>query len=135
MGRALLVPLLLICHAAAAGAFTYQWTNEKGVTGFTDSIDKVPSKYRDRVRRREDITIRNPRIQQELKEQERRLRLEEQSAPGGRLPDEIPAQAPRSVPQPSLEQPKNGQPAGETLPPGRTKSQRIRDNIERRGLE
>ena len=131
MGRALLISCMLICCAASADALTYQWTDDQGVIGFTDNINNVPAKYRSRARTREDITTRNPRVRQELWQQEQRLRREEQSAPGGAiLPEE---ELPPPPPDPRVGPGRES--ADDTLPPGRTKSQRIRDNIERRQLE
>lgn len=135
MGRTVMVSFLVICSAATAEALTYQWTDDQGVIGFTDDKGNIPAKYRNRIRTREDITIRNPDAQQELRVRERRLRREEQRAPGGPLfPEEsIPSAVPDSAPGSGVSP--GRRPASDSLPPGRTKSQRIRDNIERRQVE
>lgn len=135
MGQAVMISFLVICCASTADAMTYQWIDDQGVIGFTDDRGNIPAKYRNRTRTREDITIRNPRIQQELRERERRLRREEQMAPGGPiLPEErFPSAVPGPAPVPGVNS--GRRPAADSLPPGRTKSQRVRDNIEWRQLE
>ena len=36
----------------------YEWTDDKGVTSFTDDLDKVPVKYRKKVREQKDNSVR-----------------------------------------------------------------------------
>lgn len=127
--RTLITLLLTLSGVLPAAAETYQWTDGKGVVNFTDDPSRIPPRYRNKARVGEDITIRNPNVQKELKEQEEKARQEEQARP--RIvptPDYLPPQAPPL----QLTKPPS---APDELPPGRTKSQRIRDNIERRKLE
>ena len=55
--------MIFFCVMAAVGvagplwAGTYEWTDSKGVVNFTDDLDKVPAKYRNKVRERESIRI------------------------------------------------------------------------------
>jgi len=126
MIRIIVMLVLTLFTALSVNAETYTWTNDKGIVNFTDDPNVIPSKYRAKAKKSEDITIRNPKVQQELKEQEERTRQEEQNRP--RIvptPDYVPQPM-----QPPVAEPRK--PATDELPPGRTKSQRIRDNIERR---
>lgn len=50
MKKVLLCAMFLVFYAAAAFADLYQWKDEKGVIHITDSMEKVPSKYRNEVR-------------------------------------------------------------------------------------
>lgn len=50
--------VLIIAAMGVAGPSwgeTYEWTDSKGVVNFTDDLDKVPAKYRTKVRERESI--------------------------------------------------------------------------------
>jgi hypothetical protein len=117
---------VILCSVMSANADTYTWTDDKGVVNFTDDPLLIPPKYRVKAKKGEDITIRSPKVQQELKEQEERAHQDKINRP--RIvptPDYVP---PPQQP-PVAESPRS---AEEELPPGRTKSQRIRDNIERR---
>ena len=130
MNRIAIVMVMILCGVMYANADTYTWTDDKGVVSFTDDPGLIPAKYRVKAKKGEDITVRNPKVQQELKEQEERARQEEINRP--RIvptPDYVPPpQQPPVV--------KSPEPFIGDLPPGRTKSQRIRDNIERReGIE
>lgn len=55
--------MICFCIMAAMGvagplwAETYEWTDNKGVVNFTDDLDKVPAKYRNKARERESIKI------------------------------------------------------------------------------
>jgi len=99
------------------------------VVNFTDDPTLIPPKYRGKVKKGEDITISNPKVQQELKEQEERARQEELNRPRFvPTPDTMPL----SKQPPVVEPPK---PATDELPPGRPKSQRIQENIQRRAEE
>lgn len=119
----------ILCGALSAGAETYSWTDEQGVVSFTDDPTRIPLKYRTKVNKGEDITIQNPKVQQELKAQEERARQEEMNRPPVVVtPDYVPPPLPPPVAVPSRSE-------SDELPPGRTKSQRIRDNIERREAE
>jgi hypothetical protein len=126
MKRTIIFPLLILCSAAVVNAATYKWTSDQGVVSFTDNLDEVPAKYRHKVIKQEDITTRNPRIREEVKQQEERAQQEEASHPPMTLtPDIVPVSPPPQVVTPT-------KPESDDLPPGRTKSQKIRDNIERR---
>jgi hypothetical protein len=70
---AIILALLLFC-AAVSYAETYKWIDDQGVVNFTDNPRRVPSKYRAKVKKSEDITIRNPKVRQELLKQNERMR-------------------------------------------------------------
>lgn len=122
--------MLLLCLAGglSARADTYRWTDDKGVVSFSDDPLQIPPKYRSKATRSEDITVRNPKVQQELKEQEERARQEQL-----RRPRIMPTPDYRPPPEPVVVAPPK--PASDELPPGRPKSQRIRENVERRQAE
>jgi hypothetical protein len=129
MTRITVVLVLTLFSALSVSAETYTWTDSKGVVSFTDDPALIPPKYRGKATKGDDITIRNPKVQQDLKSQEERARQEEQNRT--RIvptPDYVPQPIQYPVAEPL-------KPATDELPPGRTKSQRIRDNIERRGSE
>ena len=129
MIRIIVVLLLTLFAALTVNAETYTWTDSKGVVNFTDDPTMIPAKFKAKAKKREDITIRNPKVQQELKDQEERARHEETNRP-------VITPTPNYVPppvQPPVVEPRK--PATDELPPGRTKSQRIHDNIERREAE
>lgn len=126
MKSIVIVLALLLYMAPSAQAETYTWTDDRGVISFTDDPNMIPPKYRVKAKQREDITIRNPVVQKELTEQENKAIQEERNRP--RIiptPDSLPPPQQIPVAEPT-------KPASDELPPGRTKSQRIRDNIERR---
>ena len=110
-------------------AETYRWNDEQGVIHFTDSPESIPKKYRNQVKTGEDITIRNPKVQEDLKQQEQRARDDAARPRIYPTPDYVPAQQPL----PQVVVPSGS--ASDELPPGRTKSQRIQDNINRREAE
>jgi len=62
MKRTMILPLLILSIAAVADAETYKWTNDQGVVSFTDDPALIPSRYRSKALRGEDITTRNPRF-------------------------------------------------------------------------
>lgn len=53
--RYLVVFLLTVAMVSSIQAATYEWVDGAGVTHFTDDPDRVPTKYRSRVRERESI--------------------------------------------------------------------------------
>ena len=82
-------------------AITYYWLSyvlldrQQGMVNFTDDPSMIPPRYRGKAKVGEDITIRNPKIQNELKEQEEKARQEEAARP--RIvptPDYVPPPAP-----------------------------------------
>lgn len=128
MNRIAIIMSMVLFSVMYANADTYTWTDKKGVVNFTDDPTVIPPQYRGKMRKRDDITIRNPKVQQDLKEQEDRARQDEINRP--RIvpaPDYVPPQQPVAAEPPKRD--------ADELPPGRTKSQRIRDNIERREAE
>lgn len=129
MNRIAIVMLLILCSVMYANADTYTWTDDRGVVNFTDDPGLIPAKYRGKSKKGEDITIRNPKVQHELKEQQERARQGEINRPRIVL---TPDYVPQPQQPPVVEAPK---PATDELPPGRPKSQRIRENIERREAE
>jgi hypothetical protein len=121
MIRIVFAIVMILCSVMYANADTYTWTDDKGVVSFSDNLDQIPPRYRAKAKKGEDITIRNPKVQQELKEQEQRA-LQQNSLPRiAPTPDYVPPPVEPIKVEPPV-------PAAE----GRTKSQRIRDNIERR---
>jgi len=129
MKRTMMAILLTLTAVLPASAETYQWTDSKGVVNFTDDPSTIPRRYRGKAKVSEDITINNPKILNELKEQEEKARQEEAAKPRiAPTPDYVPPPPPPlQVTKPPAE--------SDELPPGRTKSQRIKDNIERREKE
>jgi hypothetical protein len=129
MKRLVIALAIIMCSVIPANADTYTWTDDKGTANFTDDPSMIPLKYRVKAKKADDITLRNPKVQQELKEQEERARQVEidrqRIVP---TPDNMPS----PQPPPAAAPPK---PASDELPPGRPKSQRIRENIERREVE
>lgn len=122
----IIAAVILWCAATGADAQTYRWTDDQGVVNFTDSMEAVPPKYRHKVVKGADITTSDPRIKEEVERQEERARREEASPPTVvTTPDYVPS--PPEVAPPRAE--------SDELPPGRTRSQKIRDNIERRKAE
>ena len=116
----------LCCTVTGASALTYRWTDDNGEVNFTDSLETVPARYRHKAVKEPDITTSDPRIREEVRQQEERARQEEASQPPVvTTPDYVPP--PLKVAPPKVE--------GDELPPGRTRSQKIRDNIERRKAE
>lgn len=122
MKERIVILLMFLLSAAAARAETYQWTDGKGVRHFTDSLDSVPTRYRSKMTVSSDITVRNPKVQEDLRLQEQKA---QQDASRPRI-----APTPDYVPRLPVTKP-----VEPTEPPPRTKSQKIRDNIERRQLE
>ncbi|NVN91604.1 MAG: DUF4124 domain-containing protein [Desulfuromonadales bacterium] len=120
--------MLLLTTAWVCEAQTYRWTDSGGVVHFTDSPESVPARYRNKMITEPDITIRDPKIREEIQQQEQRAIQEE-------------ADRPRIVPTPDVTPPSppmGSKPVvspGSKEPPPRTKSQKIRDNLERRRLE
>jgi hypothetical protein len=122
----ILATMTIMCLVAVANSQTYRWTDDRGVVSFSDDLNDVPAKYRQKVIKQEDITIRNPQVREELKQQEERARQEEASHPPVAI---TPEYVPPPLPPPQITP---ARPESDELPPGRTKSQKIRDNIERR---
>jgi hypothetical protein len=65
----MILPLLILCSAAAADGGTYKWTDDQGVVSFTDNHDLIPSRYRSKAVKAEDDTSRDPKVLQDLKEE------------------------------------------------------------------
>lgn len=126
------ISIMMVCvilsAALTASGQTYRWTDAQGVMHFTDSLETVPAKDRHKVIVEGDITIRDPKVKEEIRQQEERARQEEAAHP--RIPS-----TPDYVPQPAAVETKPAKSDSDELPPGRTKSQRIKDNIERRKAE
>lgn len=132
--KLLLASIVMICASPLiCDAQTYRWTDNQGVIHFTDTLESVPPKYRKKVKTGPDITVRDPRIQEELKQQEQRALQEQAAKPRIAPASSPPVSAPPPQPPPAATPPpadvKNEE------PPPRTRSQKIRDNIERRKQE
>lgn len=78
------VMFLGISFGVQAFAATYEWTDSSGVVHFTDNPDKIPPKYRNRVRERESMGGEGTPAQQK------------EVAPGGE--DKVPAAVPTNGP-------------------------------------
>jgi hypothetical protein len=127
MFRIAIILALVLCSVPSVNADTYRWTDDKGAVNFTDDPGKIPDRYRMKAQKGEDITIRNPKVQQELKAQEEKARQEENNRPRiAPTTDYVP---------PPLPAVSSSRPNSDELPPGRPKSQRIRENVERREAE
>jgi hypothetical protein len=51
------IALLLVMFACSfAQADVYEWVDSQGVVHFTDQLDKVPARYREKVKRRESVS-------------------------------------------------------------------------------
>jgi hypothetical protein len=51
------IALLMVLFACSvAQAEVYEWVDGQGVVHFTDQLDKVPARYREKVKRRESVT-------------------------------------------------------------------------------
>jgi Domain of unknown function (DUF4124) len=127
MNTLIMTTFLVLSAAVAADAATYRWTDSQGVIHFTDSFESVPSEYRHKVVKEEDITIRNPQIREEVRQEEERARQEEAS----RLRT---MPAPESVVPPPPQVTPAKPASDESLAP-RPKSVRVRENMERREAE
>jgi len=127
--KIVIISLLMLLLCAYYGhAETYRWTDKQGVIHFTDSPESIPGIYRNKVTKGADITIRNPAVVEELKQQEERAREDAARPRINPTPDYLP-----SRPTALREGPVPNQP--EDPPTPRTKSQRIKDNLQRRALE
>ena len=69
MKRTMILPLLILCVAAAADGGTYKWTNDQGVVSFTDNPALIPSRYRSKAVKAVDNASRDPKVLEELKEE------------------------------------------------------------------
>ena len=51
------IALLMVMFACSfAQAEVYEWVDSQGVVHFTDQLDKVPARYREKVKRRESVS-------------------------------------------------------------------------------
>ena len=57
MKRAIILSLLVLCSAAVANAETYKWTDDQGVVSSTDDPAQIPSRYRSKALKVEDIPM------------------------------------------------------------------------------
>jgi len=126
MNRSAIVLAMILCSVVFVSAETYTWTDDRGVVNFSDDPGRIPPRYRVKAQKGDDITIRNPKVQQRLKEQDERARQEEIDRPRFVAPPE--EESPPQQPVVVVEEPR-------PVTEGRTKSQRIQDNIERREAE
>jgi hypothetical protein len=125
MNRIILIAGVVLLGASQSYSETYSWTNDIGVLSFTDDPGLIPPKYRAKAQKGEDITIQNPKVQQSLKEQELKAKEELNSRPQIDVSPDYVA-APVVAP---------AKPITNEQPASRTRSQKIRDNIERREKE
>lgn len=118
---------MILFPALSCNAQTYSWTDDGGVTHFTDSLESVPAKYRKKMTTTRGITIRDPGVKEEMQLQQQRAQQEEAARPRIEI---SPEPEERTMPEPV-----NPVEIKSEEPPPRTKSQKIRDNLERRRLE
>jgi hypothetical protein len=76
MFKLIIIAAVMLC-AASANALTYEWTDRAGVVHFTDSPENIPLAYLNHVIKKDDITIRDPKIREEIKRDEERAQQEE----------------------------------------------------------
>jgi hypothetical protein len=119
--------VMILASSLICNAQTYRWTDGAGVIHFSDTLESVPPKYRKKMITKPDITIRDPKIMEEMKQQEQRALQEEAARPRIEPTPLTPPPAPAASTPPADSKSEE--------PPPRTKSQKIRDNIERRRLE
>jgi hypothetical protein len=126
MNAFIMTAILVLSTAVAADAATYRWTDSQGVIHFTDSFESVPSEYLHKIVKEEDITIRNPQIREEVRQEEERARQEEacrsRTMP---TPESVVTPPPQVTP---------AKPENELVAP-RPKSVRVRENMEWREAE
>jgi hypothetical protein len=51
------VGVMLVWSSSPVLGETYQWEDAQGVVHFTDNAEKIPAKYRNRVRQRESLSV------------------------------------------------------------------------------
>jgi len=122
--------IMFFASTLTCNAQTYRWTDSEGVVHFSDALESVPKKYRKKMITTPDITIRNPKVREEMELQEQLATQEKASRP--QTAPSPPAPAETSSPPPAASTPTK---SNTEEPPPRTKSQKIRDNLERRRLE
>ena len=140
MKQLFVITVLILVTPLFCDALTYRWTDNRGVIHFTDTLESVPSKYRKKMVIEPDITTRDPEVRENLRQQEQRAIQEESSRPKIVPTPEVapPAAPPVEPPVTPSSPPAASTPAeikNDESPPPRTKSQKIRDDIERRKLE
>ena len=81
MKRFMILPLLILCSAAAADGGTYKWTDDQGVVSFTDDPALIPSRYRSKAVKAKDVTSRDPEVLQELMEEVEMPRQDKSATP------------------------------------------------------
>ena len=111
MYKLMTIVAVILC-AASANALTYEWTDSAGVVHFTDSPENIPPAYLQHVIKKDDITIRDPKIREEIIRDEERARQEESASSSGQVAE--PAPVPRTAAQAP---PENRNPKPEVTPP------------------
>jgi hypothetical protein len=81
MKRTMILPLLILCSAAAADGGTYTWTDGQGVVSFTDDPALIPARYRNKAVKEEGGTNRDPKVLQELREEVEKPRQNKAAPP------------------------------------------------------
>ena len=57
ISKAAVLTLMIIFVSSSAGAGQiYRWVNDNGTVGFTDDPEKVPAKYRERIKLEKEIS-------------------------------------------------------------------------------
>jgi hypothetical protein len=81
MKKAMILPVLILCSAAAADGGTYKWADDQGVVSFTDNPALIPSRYRSKAVKVEDDTNLDPKVLQELREEVEKPRQDKTATP------------------------------------------------------
>jgi hypothetical protein len=96
MYKLITIVAVILC-AASANALTYEWTDRAGVVHFTDSPENIPPAYLQHVIKKDDITIRDPKIREEIRLDKERAQQEESASISGNAVE--PAPVPRNAAQ------------------------------------
>lgn len=73
MTRRIFIVLALLWGASTVSSYAavYEWVDDKGISNFTDDLDKVPAKYRQKMKKQELDTrgeVRAPSVQQPVEQ-------------------------------------------------------------------
>ena len=99
MYKLMIIVAMMLC-AASANALTYEWTDRAGVVHFTDSPENIPPAYIRHVIKKDDITIRDPKIREEIRRDKERAQQGESASISRRAAEPAPV-PPTAVQTPS----------------------------------
>ena len=97
MKKAMILPVLILCSAAAADGGTYKWADDQGVVSFTDNPALIPSRYRSKAVKVEDDTNLDPKVLQELREEVEKPRQDKSATPRAVTPADSEQAAPAAA--------------------------------------